>query len=361
MATVKENSKIHTGIPLSVAKDTLDLDCYIINTSLNPGESGRTIPLMFSPNSLSDSVSASYNQQQLPGGSAPVITYSGTGARQLSMDFFVPIDYLPPSSEYKNTEQYLNALRALLYPKYSGVSVKPPTCEVYLTNTMLLGVCTQCSISYKTDQRYGNDGALGADVSLTFLEVVDSLWSNEQIFNKDIHLGANNIGVYEERPITNAGGGSGRGSDSSIDDQFRLRGNSVAYSSYKRVRSNPNQYAPSYVDEGYTTNNNGTIVKFYYVSPSPISFTGNDIKGENPNGKSTTFKICIDGESYSKSNKVLSRNQLPEYTESTIREMSISGDNRLYYYYIYARYLNLDKYQFNKALIRCVVCEGSLA
>lgn len=360
MATVRENSKIHAGTPLSVAKNTLDLECYIINKALNPGESGRTIPIMFSLNSLSDTVSASYNQQQLPGGSAPVITYSGTGARQLSMDFFVPIDYLPPNSEYKNTEQYLNALRALMYPKYGGsMTVQPPECEVYLTNTMLFGVCTQCSISYKTDQRYGNDGALGAEVSLTFVEVVDSLWSNEEIFSKSINLGSNNVGVYEERPITNSSS-SGGGSGESIDDQFRLRGNSIVYSSYKRVRSNPNQYAPSYVDEGYTTNNNGTIVKFYYISSSPISFTGNDIKGENPNGKSTTFKICIDGESYSKSTKVLNRNQLPELTATAIAEKATSGNNRLYYYYIYARYLNLDKYQFNKALIRCVICEGGL-
>ena len=151
---------IHKGKPRYMGTHSDSFECYIENTSLEAGSKGAKIPLLFSPNSLSDNLAASFNQQAIPGGSAPVITYSGTGARTVSMDFFVPLDYLPPNTDFENTEEYLNAFRALVYPRYIGSVVTPPSCILHLTNIVVEGVCTQCNINYKPDQKYGNDGAL---------------------------------------------------------------------------------------------------------------------------------------------------------------------------------------------------------
>ena len=356
MASVKENAMIHRGTPRAFAENTLFLDCWIINNLIPDGSKGHYIPLMFSPNSISDSVATSYNSQAIPGGSAPVVTYSSTGARQVSIDFFVPIDYLPSNTSYENTEEYLNALRALMYPKYSGNVVKSPSCTLYLTNITIDGVCTQCNISYKTDQRYGNDGALGAEVSLTIMEVERYLKGSEEVAGSLVALGENNVGVYEAFSIIN----ESPNKKSQGDDftEFRLNGNALVYAKYKNAGNN--QYTPDYIDPGCKCSSNVNVVKFYYVSPITLSFTGSDIKGENPSGKSAIYKICINGESYSKSDKVLERNVMPKLTADQIRTKSTSGINKLFYYIVYVKYNDLSNYDFDTALIRCIECEGSL-
>ena len=87
----------HKGTPKSVSKNTLTLSGAIYNN--NVSGRGHYIPLTFSPTGLSDSVSASYTQTSIVGGAAPRITYSGTGARQLSLSLQVPMDYLPASGD----------------------------------------------------------------------------------------------------------------------------------------------------------------------------------------------------------------------------------------------------------------------
>ena len=82
-----------------------------------------------------------------------------------------------------------------------------------------------------------------------------------------------------------------------------------------------------------------------------------DIKGEKTGEKSATYKICINGETYVQSDKVLIRNSLPELTYSKIKSM---GEGPIYYYYIYVPYVGLDAYYFDRALIRTVVCEGGV-
>ena len=106
-------SVIHKGNPRYMGSHSNQFDCYIENKRIPAGSKGRRIPLIFSPNSISDGISASFNQENVPGSSAPVIAYNSTGARTVSIDFFVPIDYLPPNTDFNNTEEYLNALRAL--------------------------------------------------------------------------------------------------------------------------------------------------------------------------------------------------------------------------------------------------------
>lgn len=160
------------GIPKSFQQNWVG---SITNFDIEEGTKGRVIPLVFSPESLSDSVQANFQQTTIPGASAPQVTFTATGARTVSFSIVLPLDYLPPSTEYENLEDYLNAFRALVYPKYlqSG-KVKSPHCKLLLSNIELDGVCSQCSIEYKVD-RVANDGSLAANVSLSFIEVLDNV------------------------------------------------------------------------------------------------------------------------------------------------------------------------------------------
>ena len=145
--------------------------CTIINFSIPSELKGHTIPIMYSPTSLSDSIQASFTSTAIPGGSAPQITYANTGARVVSFSFDLPLEYIPPSTQYEDLEDYLNAFRALVYPKYSeaGNKVESPHCKFTSSNIEIDGVCTQCSIEYKVD-RFANDGSMAASVSLSFME-----------------------------------------------------------------------------------------------------------------------------------------------------------------------------------------------
>lgn len=355
---------IHKGKPRYMGTQSDNFECYIENKSLDAGSKGAKIPLLFSPNSLSDNVAANFNQQSIPGGSAPVITYSGTGARTVSLDFFVPIDYLPPNTDFNNTEEYLNALRALVYPRYIDTTVTPPNCTLHLTNITLDGVCTQCNISYKTDQRYGNDGALGADVSLSFLEVLDKALSNYEVSGRTTILNGTQVGSYQEDVLTN--GTTITPTESFSWGKFKLKGNTDVTTRFEKIRTNPqsylyDQYVPKYNDPGYMTHSGDySVVKFYYVSPIPLVFSGSDIRGENGTLPSATYKICINGESFPQSNKILQRNQLPELSTQQIFNLMYQGSGIIYYYIIYTPYLGLNNYVFERALIRKIAVIGGV-
>lgn len=347
-------SVIHKGKPRYMGALSDNFECYIINKSMDD----QKIPILFSPSSISDNIGASYNQQAIPGGSAPAITYSNTGARTVSIDFFVPIDYLPPGTSFNNTEEYLNALRALVYPRYKGAVVTPPRCLLHLTNIEVDGVCTQCNIGYKADQRYGNDGALGAEVSISIMEVLDKAPSNTDISGQTTILSGTDVGFYEESTLTN--GTTHEEHQTFSWGNFKLKGNKNVKTKFKKIRTSSdwllNQYVPDYVDNGYVTNSGDySVVKFYIASPIPLEFTGLDIKGDNNDGKSAVYKICINGESYSTSNKVLLRNQIPELTAGQILN---EYGGKAYYYIIYTPYVGLNTYVFERALIRSVYCDG---
>jgi len=148
----------------------------ITNYAIDAGIKGHIIPFVFSPSSLSDTVQASFHQQTIPGASAPQVTYTATGARQVSFSIELPLDYLPPNSDFTDFEDYLNAFRALVYPKYSlsGGRVESPHCRLLTSNIELDGVCSNCGIEYKTD-RYANDGSMSAIISLSFMEIINDV------------------------------------------------------------------------------------------------------------------------------------------------------------------------------------------
>ena len=146
---------------------------YIRNKTLSSNQKGYMIPLVFAPDSASESISASFDQQNIPGRSSPVVSYSYTGARQVSISFFVSPDNIPEG--YRNIGEYLSAIKALEYPAYSNTGiVTSPNCQLVLPNLSLDGVCTSVSIEYKTD-RFTKNKETSASVSLSFLEVCETI------------------------------------------------------------------------------------------------------------------------------------------------------------------------------------------
>lgn len=172
---------------------------YIINKKIPNSQKGYKIPFYYSPSSLSESISASYDQQNIPGRSAPVITYTSTGARQVSVSFFVSPDYIHSSintSGYSTVKELLSACKALQYPNYNGSIVESPNCEFHCPGIDIDGVCTSVSIDYNIN-RYSLSEETSAEVSFTFLEVKEKVQGAINIINGTYYEGST-YGTYEE-------------------------------------------------------------------------------------------------------------------------------------------------------------------
>lgn len=153
---------------------------YIINKNLSSNSTGYLVPILFSPDNYSENLSSTYDQQNIPGRSAPVISYSYTGARQVNVSFNVYADHLPQG--YYNLSTYINAIKALEYPNYSNGIVTAPSSQLNLPGLSIDGVCSSVSIEYKTD-RFKNNSPTAAVISLTFIEVLETIKGAINIIN----------------------------------------------------------------------------------------------------------------------------------------------------------------------------------
>lgn len=207
------------GRPSSVHQQ--NFSGLIINYAIEEGVKGRNIPFTFSPENLSDTIQANFNQTQIPGASAPQITYTATGARTVNLALSIPFDYLPPNTSYSNFEDYLNSFRALTYPKYlpSG-KVESPHCSLRTSNITVDGVCTNCSIEYITD-RYAIDGSMSANISLSFLEVLDNVHEADAKWIANSKVNILNGTVSSIGSSSNTGSYSG-GSSSDLNTPGRI-------------------------------------------------------------------------------------------------------------------------------------------
>ena len=167
---------------------------YITIYNVKGGTS--TIDVVLSPTGLSESISASYDQQTAPGRSAPVVSYSSTGARTLNFTMRVSIDTLP-SGFGKNLNAYIDNIKALMYPDYSNKDgiIKSPHCKVVIGNIKLDGVCTSFSVSYQ-DLHAKNGNYSVADVDLGFLEVLEVAPGNVNIIESSVSTNSANISAF---------------------------------------------------------------------------------------------------------------------------------------------------------------------
>lgn len=136
---------------------------YVRNTT---SDKALDIYLASSPDSVDESISASISQESPVGATQPVVIYSSTGARQISISFKVYADYLPDS--YGNVKDYCTDFKQLVYPKISDKIIIPPECELYLPGINLIGICSTINISWGSTYRGGTPD--NATISFTIIE-----------------------------------------------------------------------------------------------------------------------------------------------------------------------------------------------
>lgn len=156
--------------------------------------------LQFWPTSLSESISSDWNPVVVPGGGAPILTWSSTQARTWSMELVIgrlaqrPEDSVgltsaalllaqPDTLEAEvnaKVEEELGYLRSFLFPRYAPVdgystSKSPAACLVDIPNaamglggsSVLWTVMTSLSIDYKLFFPNGRIRSVGVSVELT--------------------------------------------------------------------------------------------------------------------------------------------------------------------------------------------------
>lgn len=166
-------------------------DSYIIMYNVKGGT--KKIPIVLSPTGINESISVSYDQQTSPGRSAPVISYTNTGARTLSFTMRVSSDTLP--SDYgKDVNSYVSNLKAMLYPDYSSKTgiIRSPHCLVVIGNLKIDGVCTSFGAAYQEIYRSNGQFAY-VDVDLSFMEVLKTAPGNVNIIEQSVAQNDSNI------------------------------------------------------------------------------------------------------------------------------------------------------------------------
>jgi len=147
---------------------------YIASTSSSIDNG--VLPLPTIPESVSESISLNTNEQAIIARSAPIISYSNTGARVVSFTFAIADDYMPTrgvnGTQY-TIDEYVNALKSLEYPVYKQSEVISPQCVLRIGSIKLKGIVTSVTVSWKGP--LSNIVAGGcysrADVSIQFKEV----------------------------------------------------------------------------------------------------------------------------------------------------------------------------------------------
>lgn len=109
--------------------------------------------LPISPDSVSDSTSASYNSQPFVGRSSPTQVYTGTNARQMTVSFKIHYELATKglskaqsAQEIQRVKSQLAGLRKAVYPKLLEPGYIPTYVKVKIGNFATKGICT--SISY---------------------------------------------------------------------------------------------------------------------------------------------------------------------------------------------------------------------
>ena len=315
--------------------------CTIINYSIDEGNKGRVIPIVFSPESLSDTISANFTQTTIPGASAPQITYTATGARTVSFSLSLPSDYLPPNSEYRNFEEYLNAFRALVYPKYTkSGKVKSPHVKLTTSNIDIDGVCTQCSIEYRNDQ-VKSDGSMSANISLAFLEVIDNVgkYDAEFVANSSVKLSGTVLTVSSGEVVFNTPSSSAYQDDGKC--YITLNGSSdvTVNSPVWSILDTVNRGIWSDPGCNHTRKDKYTVKRFCgFVTEATASISNIEISNKN----GLTSGTCI-----SNGNKV-------SLSTSLLNGSAYGGQETITYFLVYVPVYDGNKYEVDSARVRYV-------
>lgn len=141
-------------------KRVLD-DNYIYISHLDEGFQFWKIPTW--PDTITDSMSVSFSEQNALGRTAPVYTYNNSGPRVVQINLFLHRDMMDDintgisNSKLGEGEDYvdnlLKALQAIALPKYNlqNKAIEPPMVAIRISNEIFIkGIVSQAiSLTYK--------------------------------------------------------------------------------------------------------------------------------------------------------------------------------------------------------------------
>lgn len=124
------------------------------------------IPVLF-PGTLSNSISASFARSNPVGSNKPIIAYEHTDAESFPFNFVALADYLPVG--YTSLNAYIEALKEMVRPSYSGNTVLSPHVILYYADIVIECVCTNINVQYA--DYYGTNSFVKADISCEFTKI----------------------------------------------------------------------------------------------------------------------------------------------------------------------------------------------
>lgn len=136
-----------------------EIECYIINRL-----TGTKIIFGISPEEVTESVSAQFDEADVRGRSSPFKQYSQSGPKTVSFTISLYADYCP-----MGIVQTVSAIKALVYPQYSDVIEAPHSYFKIGKFIAIDGIVSSVSVTWKKPFRDGY--YLFADVSIDMDEV----------------------------------------------------------------------------------------------------------------------------------------------------------------------------------------------
>lgn len=104
------------------------------------------IPILF-PESMSENLSSSFVKESPVGSTYPHAAFANTQPQTVSISFIASSDYLP--KQYGTMKDYINTIKQMVKPEYSGNLVLPPEVYVHVSDIEFTGVCDSISVEYK--------------------------------------------------------------------------------------------------------------------------------------------------------------------------------------------------------------------
>jgi hypothetical protein len=153
----------------------------IVNTSFNPPRSINFYKM--SPDDISESHTANFENEDIHGRSSPLAVFSGGGARTTNLSIDLHEDYLRMfSPQMQNTDivMFVSQIKALTYPRYQGGVVIPPRCFIKVGEFLMMkAYCSSVNVSWKKPLRNGR--YISATVSMEFSEILSISFSADEI------------------------------------------------------------------------------------------------------------------------------------------------------------------------------------
>lgn len=149
----------------------MGINCYIMNLN-----TGMKVNFITTPQTITESLSANFGQQTIPGRSDPLFYYTNSGPRNVTFTMTIVDDYTPYGIVYT-----VNQLKAMVYPHYVGMTIHPPRCYLSIGRFLTLtGFLQNIEVTWQStpirEQIYQY-----ADVAFTFTQAVQVPYSDVQV------------------------------------------------------------------------------------------------------------------------------------------------------------------------------------